>query len=225
MKYLFFTLSLSLAFSLFSTQSTAQEYRWVSDVLYVPLRGGKGNQYRILDKGLKTGTRLTLVTADDGDWTEVKTQSGTTGFMRSQYLIDTPPAVEQLNTLRQKYDNLSEQYQTLKEQLTSTKGTKEAIGSELATTKANNMQLSTELEDIKRISAEAINLHSQHQELVHDYQMAQTELDVLKADNQRLKSDNRSRFMLSGAGAVLLGVLIALIVPRFQRRKRFSEWG
>lgn len=209
----------------FSTTSLA-EYRWVADSLYVPLRSGKGNQYRILDKGLKTGTRLTFVSEDiEGGWTEVKTESGEIGYIRSQYLMNTPAASQRLASTQEKLRTVESQFNKLKQQLSSSSSESKKLILDLNTSEQQNEQLKTELNDIKRVSADAIGLHQRHQELMHDHQIIQTELDVLKAENQRLQNDNRNTFFIYGAGAVLLGVLIAVIAPRLRRRKSFSEWG
>ncbi len=211
--------------TLAAPQVSAQEYRWVSDVLYVPLRSGKGNKFRILDKGLRTGTRLEFISQDDeGGWTEVRSEKGELGYIRSQYLIDTPTAALQLASAKQKLASVESQYKTLKDELNSTTNKKQNLSSNLSKLQNENQQLQQELTDIKRISADAVQLHERHQTLMHDHQIIQTELDVLKAENQRLANDSRNTFFFYGACAVGLGAFIAWIAPSLRRRKRFSEW-
>ncbi len=216
--------SAPLAFST-ATPISAAEYRWVSDVLYVPLRSGKGNQFRILDKGLKTGTRVEFVGQDDeGGWTEVRSEKGELGYIRSQYLIDTPTASLQLAKTRKQLASIENKYKQLKSDLSAATSNKKALSSDLSQLQQQNQQLQQELTDIKRISADAVQLHERHQTLTHDHQLIQTELDVLKAENERLSNDNRNTFFFYGACAVGLGALIAWIAPNMRRRKRFSEW-
>ncbi|MAZ88711.1 MAG: peptide-binding protein [Cellvibrionaceae bacterium] len=211
--------------SLAPAPASAEEYRWVSDVLYVPLRSGKGNKFRILDRGLKTGTRLEFISQDDeGGWTEVKSEKGEVGYIRSQYLIDTPTAALQLASTRQKLARVESQFKALKGELSSTTSKKQNLSSTLSKLENENQQLQQELTDIKRISADAVQLHERHQTLMHDHQIIQTELDVLKAENQRLANDSRNTFFFYGACAVGLGAFIAWIAPSLRRRKRFSEW-
>lgn len=217
--------SAPLTLTVFAAPATAVEYRWVSDVLYVPLRSGKGNKFRILDKGLKTGTRVEFVDQDDeGGWTEVRSEKGEIGYIRSQYLIDTPTASLQLTTTRKQLASIENKYNKLKSELSTTNTNKKALSSDLSKLQQQNEQLQQELTDIKRISADAVKLHERHQTLTHDHQLIQTELDVLKAENERLSGDDRNTFFFYGACAVGLGAFIAWIAPSMRRRKRFSEW-
>jgi SH3 domain protein len=64
---------------------------YISDQLYVPVRKGQGNQFAILHKGLPSGTKVTLVERDT-DWTKVVTAEGITGWIRNQFLDNSPPS-------------------------------------------------------------------------------------------------------------------------------------
>ncbi len=212
----------AVAFSV-STPTLAEDYRWVSDVLYVPLRGGKGNQYRILDKGLKSGTRLTVL-SEDGEWTEVRTASGEVGFMRSQFLVKTPTAALKVSAAEAQLSKIQKEYSELKQQLGDARSSGSELSQELQAANSRADQLQAELDELKRISANAVSLNQRHQQLMHDHQIMQTDMDILKAEKERLQDDARNTFFLYGAGAVLLGVIITLIVPTLRRRKRYSEW-
>lgn len=220
------TLALGMIFGLTlgANMASAAEYRWVSDTLYVPLRSGKGNQYRILDKGMKSGTRLTVISEDTEGWTEVKTGSGEVGFVRSQFLIKSPTDSLKLASAEANLKKVQAQYDTLKQQLGEARSTGSELDKELASARLRVTELESELAELKRISADAVSLNQRHQKLMHDHQVMQNELEVIKAENQRLQSDERNTFFLYGAGAVLLGVIITLVAPAFRRRKRYSEW-
>ncbi|WP_439134935.1 TIGR04211 family SH3 domain-containing protein [Pseudomaricurvus sp.] len=219
------TLGMTLGLALGVSTANAQEYRWVSDTLYVPLRSGKGNQYRILDKGMKSGTRLTVVSEDpEGGWTEVKTRSGEVGFVRSQFLINSPTDSLKLSAAEANLSKVEKQYNALKQQLGEARSTGSELDQELASANTRVNELETELAELKRVSADAISLNQRHQKLMHDHQVIQNELEVVKAENERLQSDERNTFFLYGAGAVLLGVIITLVAPAFRRRKSYSEW-
>ena len=49
--------------------------------------------------------------------------------------------------------------------------------------------------------------------------------DMLEAENQRLQDNLDSEAFLNGAFAVLLGVIVALVVPRlWPTRRKSSSW-
>lgn len=218
-------LSLGLALSGLMTPVAHAADRWVSDVLYVPLRSGKGNQFRIVNRGLKTGTPLTLIEEDvEGGWVFVETEKGEQGWVRSQYVINEPTAGIRLDSANSKLDKLDKQRKQLQAEVKTLKSENRQLNKELDKISNQSSKLDKELSTIKQVSSSAIDLHERHQELMHQHQLIQTELDVLKAENSRLKADSRNTFFIYGALAVGLGVLITLIVPNLRRRKRYSEW-
>lgn len=220
-KIVTFLASATFVFS--AVNISAQEQRWVADTLYVPLRSGKGNQYRIIDQGIKSGTRVTILSAD-AEWAEVRTEGGQVGFMPIQFLLKTPTAALRLASTEAKLSKVEAEYNALKTQLSEATSSGNQLDQELAEAKTRIAELQTELAELKRISANAVSLHERHSQLMHTHQVMQTELDVLKAENQRLQNDERNTFFLYGAGAVGLGVIITLITPLLRRRKRYSEW-
>lgn len=210
------------------TASSYAEYRWIKDTLYVPLRSGMGNSFRILDKGLVSGTRLDLieiVETQRDTWARVKTDNGVEGWVRAQYLIDTPTAAKQLISANRKIKKLQQQNSDLQNNLGDKQSTSKQLEAQLQDAESEVARLSKELQELKQISADSIALYTNHQKLMKNHQLVQTELDVVKTDNERLRNSNDHQFFLSGAGAVLLGVILALVVPRLRTRKRYSEWG
>jgi len=209
----------------FSASANA-ESRWVSDVLYVPLRSGKGNSFRILNRGLKTGLELTFVSEDTEEgWTEVRTVSGELGWIRSQYLIDTKPAAIQLATAQKNIERLSRERTKYKEQAKKARSELKSASGDVKTRQKTNADLQQQFNDLKVISGDAVALHARHQSLLHNHKIMETELDVIKSENDRLRDDRTMTFFLYGAGSVLLGVFITLVVPSLRRKKSYSEWG
>ena len=69
-------------------------------------------------------------------------------------------------------------------------------------------------------------VHKQQlQELTTELQLQQTALDVLEAENQKLRESERNTFFIYGICAVLSGALLTLLIPRLRVKKRYSEWG
>lgn len=218
--------SLVLFLSLFSlvtpTLSLAKDL-YISDKLLVPVRKGQGNQFAILHKGLPSGTRVTLIERDT-NWTKISTNGGIVGWVRNQYLLDNPTANVSIVNVRaelEKTQNLNtqilEENQQLGEQLEQTKN-------ELAQALKTSADTSSELGELKEISSTAVQTYQQVQTLAKKIQLLQTENDVLIAEKERLEQNERTAFFLYGAFAVLLGVLIAIIVPKLRATKRNNGW-
>ncbi len=208
---------------------TAQaEDRYISDVLYVPLRSGMGNQFRIVHRGLASGTQLELVRegeSDDGeDWSLVRTTDGEEGWIRSQFLVAEPTAAIQLNNAVQRAENAASETQELRDQLTQAEQRAEQLQSELTDVRGRHEALQEEHEQLRTLSSDAVGLHDQHQELSENYQMLQTRYDVIQADNERLKRDSRYQDWLFGGAILIAGVILSLILQAIGKRRRQSEW-
>jgi SH3 domain protein len=97
-NYVLYTCIVALlsAFSLMMIPSQAlsqSDVRYVSDVLFVPLRSGQGNQFRIVNAGLKSGTALTFLEQGETDqWAKVRTDKGIEGWIRTQYIMTNIPS-------------------------------------------------------------------------------------------------------------------------------------
>lgn len=207
-----------------STASFAQT-RYVSDDLRINLRTGAGDQYRIT-KILRSGTRMdVLEESETGEWVRVRTQAGDEGWVRVQYLQDGPVARDRLVQAEARIAELSNRGGDIGKQNAELRQQNQQLSDELQAARNEASRLGRELEELKQISANAVNLNRSNQQLMEERRLLQTDIDVLKAENERLADDARQTWFLYGAIAVGLGVLITLIVQGLRSRRRYSEWG
>ncbi len=218
---------IALASPLLSVSAQAQD-RYISDVLYVPLRSGMGNQYRIVHSGLPSGTRLELVreeqSSDGENWSLVRLEDGEEGWIRSQFLMAEPTAELKLSSAQQRAQRAAQESQALRDQLTEAQQQVEQLQAELSDVRSRYEALQQEHERLRTLSSDAVGLHDQHQELSENYQVLQTRYDVVQADNERLKRDRRYQDWLFGGGILVAGVILSLILQAIGKRRRQSEW-
>lgn len=207
-------------------QALAQDVRYITDTLHTPLRSGAGNQFRIIDAGLASGTRLTVhETSEDGSWSRVTTPGGDEGWVRSQYLIRQVPAGIRLERALAENEQLRQKNSELGEQVASLRTERSELNTEVSDTGANLEQVTEELARLKQISGKAVQLDADNRRLTEEAETLRSEVDTLKAENQRLQDKLRSSAFIDGALAVLLGVIITLVVPRlWPKRRRSSSW-
>lgn len=220
--------ALCLSLIAIAPASFAQD-RYVSDELRVPLRSGMGNEYRIVHRGLSSGTQLTLLQTDtddsDTEWSQVRTNGGLEGWIRSQYLLEEPTAAIKLAKLESKMAQLDgDQTQLL--------DTNEALEQENANLKEQLSLISQQYQDIERsyaelqkLSANAVALNEQNKKLSESHQLLQTRAEVLKTENDRLMTSQTYQQWIYGAGILIGGIIISFFLQAFGRRKRRSEWG
>ena len=218
---LFFTLLLTQT----SLVSAAEETRYISDVFYVPLHSGNSTKHRIIHRGLKTGTRLTLLETDnEAGFSRVITTKGTEGWIQNQFLSTSPIARLRLVESQDKQQQLQNQLTTLKNNNNKTQQSNNESQKQIKQLSQQNQFLTAELASIKKISANAINLDTNNRELLKKNEMLKIEIAELQANNSRLSDKSDKEWFFRGSLAVLIGVFLAVLLPKLKPKSRSREW-
>jgi SH3 domain protein len=234
MRIIGLTLLSSLA-ALMSASAVAQEAsdappsgeaRYVTDLIFTPIRTGPGGDYRIINKGLPSGTEVTYYgTTEDGVWAEVETRGGTRGYLRVQYLQTDIPRANQLNALEAELAASQERVTTLQQNLDEAMEQITSSDSDMSSTATALTETRAELAEIRRISANAIQLDQLTKELTGKLEDASARNDLLKLENARLQDRVASNQRLEGLLSLLAGIFIALLIPRLTvKRRRNHGW-
>jgi len=212
------------ALLVFSSMSVAQARTvWVDDQLYLPLRSGAGNQYRIVQNAMPSGTALEVLETS-GEYTRVRTPQGREGWVRSQYLSNEPIAADLLEDTRNELENAQQRLRELNEQLEQVTEERNRLERQENNLSGRAEELQQELTRIKNVASDALNLERRNEELLQENQKLSDELEILAAENERLEAGRESNFMLLGAGLVFGGVLLALIVPMLKPTRKNDSW-
>lgn len=222
-------LSLLLALALAATcslQVFAQDIRYVSDVHYVPLRSGAGGDYRVIHRGLPSGTQVRVArTSRDKAWAEVTTPEGKNGWIRTQYLMREQPARVQLDAAVARAEELGRASAEAGEQLNQLMAERDQLRQQLAAATAELESASQELASIRKLSGNAIQLDTDNRRLAEEAELLRSGVEMLEAENLRLQDKIENEDFINGALAVLLGVIITLVVPRlWPKRRAGSSW-
>ena len=204
----------------------SQDVRYISDQQYIPVRRGAGNDFKIIHRGLPTGTRLTVSqVSPNGEWAEITTDGGTSGWIRAQYLMKDVPAQQRLDELTRKAQQAGGLTEALQQEVAGLQSERDSLQGQVADYQIQLDTLSDELSQLKQISGKAVQLDADNRRLVVSSEQLRSQLDTLEAENQRLQDKVDSEDFLNGALAVLLGVIITLVVPRlWPKRRKSSSW-
>ncbi len=207
-----------------ATTTVAQETRYISDMVLVPVRSGPGSDYRIINRGLPSGTVLIVYGQnDDGGWIDVESPGGTRGWIRAQYLQTDPPAALLINDLRVELEQFRGERNRLINQLDERSSEVDEAGGRVDQLEGALETTRAELTEVKRVSAAAVELDLMNQQLVAELESERSEADLLRLENVRLRERITNNQILDGALAVLLGVILAVIAPRLWPRKRRQD--
>jgi len=206
--------------------ANAQDTQYISDMVLVPVRSGAGYDYRIVNRGLPSGTALLVVgQSDDGEWTEVETRGGTRGWIPTQYLQQEPPAGLLINDMRLELEQVRGERDRVASQLNQSSSEVNEADETIVSLNTRLESTEAELTEVKRVSAAALDLDLMNQQLVAELESERSEADLLRLENVRLRERIANNQMMDGALAVLLGVILAVVAPRLWPKKiRQTGW-
>ncbi|CAM3931785.1 hypothetical protein CCOS865_02557 [Pseudomonas reidholzensis] len=184
-------------------EEPANDARWVSDSLSTYVRSGPTNGHRIVGS-IKAGQKVALV-ATQGDYSQVRGQSGDLVWILTSDLQAVPGQAERLPQLDSEVAQLSEQLKTIDDSWkTRVQGMQETLDSRKAL--------------IDEVQARNKDLNEQ-------LDQAQSNLRDTQA---RLGDENKQvmmRYMVYGGSIAGAGLLLGLILPALTRgRKRNDRW-
>ena len=212
--------------ALLPAPSFGEEQRYITDEILVPVRSGAGGEYRIVNKGLSSGTPITQFgLSEDGVWAEVETRGGTRGWLRAQYIQVDRPSQLLLEDANKAYANLEADRNKLRSLLDDSQSVAYEADGQLLEIKEKLTVSEAELSRIRQISGAAIELDSRNQLLAKNLETKRSEAELLKLENVRLQERIKSNQIIDGALAVLLGVIIMAIAPKLiPKRRRNDGW-
>lgn len=193
---------------------------WIGDTLYVPMRAGEGSGFRIVHRGLKSGTQVEILKFEDGsDWAHIRL-GDIEGYVESQYLQRSPVAALQLErlekqhqTLRQQHSEAQQRIQQLTQQLNQLTTEKNQLDKNLADS-------TRETERLQEVAADPIRLDRANRALNEELSLLKTRYDTLTAENALLRNDNTASMWMVGVGILLFGAFIGWLFKSRSSRNR-----
>lgn len=201
MKTILKTLTLGTVLSAMAMPVVAQQddaSRWVSDELSTFVRSGPTDRYRIVGT-LTAGQPVTLLSTN-GDYSEVRSESGDVVWVQSKELQEEPSAQDQL-------PELQDQVKALTSELDGINDTWEKRTSAMRDNLAAREQRINELE-------------TRNQELESANAAIGQANRKLEARLDTQKEDLLMRYFMYGGGVAGAGLVVDLLVPHLPRRRR-----
>lgn len=217
-KTIFLLASLLLSNQLFA------KTMYITDSFEAPLRTGQTNAYRILAYP-KSGSALEILEANkESGYTKVKTRKGTEGWIQTHFLVNTPIAKHRLLQAQKQLDSLKKKNKLLSSGQSTANKTATDLSNHNSVLQTANTKLEKELNYVKEISGNTIQINQRNQQLIEEHQQLKNEFDLLNSDNERLKDNANSQYFMMGAGAILLGIILGLVLPSLKPKRKDSGW-
>lgn len=175
----------------------AQTVRYVSDHLKAPILAGSSTRYKVV-RQLASGTPVEILKTDkESGYILVRTQDGDRGWILGDYLMNEPSVRDRLAAAEEALEPLQTENTSLKEQLSVLLAEKNQVAASLAEAKADNQRLQNDLA---------------------------SQLGQIQEEQQAQADRTRRDWFLIGAGVLLLGILLGVILPRLRWPRR-NPWG
>lgn len=197
--------------------------QYVTDEMMVPMRSGAGNEFRIINSRIKSGTAVTILSEPEGDWAEIRLSTGQEGWMRKQYLQDSPIAKTQVESALAKKAKAEQELADVKAKLIELEKKHQSLQSTYKATQEAHATTTADYQSLKILSEDAVNLSTRYRDLLAEHEVLMTQHDALKAENDNLRDDQTISHGLYAIALLLGGMLLAVLLPMFRPRKRYSD--
>jgi len=210
---------------LLSGSAFAAQTAYVTDELKITLRTGESASHRII-RMLPTGERVRVLSSNAATgYSKVRTENGTEGYALTRQLVDTPVARDRLAAAEAEVKALKAAPGELRSRLTAlTEEHKKLTQQHQQLIQAKNL-VDQEFAALKRTASNSVRIANERNELRKTVASLTREVEDIKQQNRELENKTAQNWFLIGAGVVVGGIILGLILPHLRVRRRKSSWG
>jgi SH3 domain protein len=205
-------------------QLTQAETRYVTDVFKITMRSGESTSHKIL-RMLDSGMALDVLSTNPANGYSKVRVGSSEGYVLTRQLMNQPSARSQLASMQREIEALKAAPGELRTNLANLQKEHRELSQaykELQTVKNKQEQ---ELQSIQRTASNAIRISNERNELRKQVADLTREVEDLKQENRDLSNEATRDWFLIGAGVIIAGILIGLILPHLRFQRRRSSWG
>lgn len=210
---------------LVATLPVAADTQYVTDMNEFHLRAGESTKFKIL-RTVQSGTALEVMGVDASTgYAKVRTEDGLTGYILSRYLQTEPAARAQLVQMGARLEELQQAPDQLAARLGALQAEHTALTEEHRVAVRDKERAEQDLAEVRHAAANVVRIDAERKQLQDQVAALLIETDALKQQNLELNNQDRQRWFLIGAGVIVGGVLLGLLLPHLRIRRRRSAWG
>ena len=210
---------------LFLVAPVHADIAYVTDEFRITLRSGESATHRIL-RMLPTGERLEVLSRNaETGYSRVRTPGGQEGFVLSRQLVNQPVARDRLAAAEAEVAALKAAPGELRSRLASLTEEHRKLQRDHATLQSAKTQVDQEFAALQRTASNSVRIANERNELRKQVTSLTREVEDIKQLNRELENKTAQNWFLIGAGVVVGGIILGLILPHLRVRRRKSDWG
>mgnify|MGYP006425867335 CR=1 FL=1 len=189
---------------------------YVGEIIEITLRTGPGIDHKVIAM-VGSGERLTILESG-AEWTHVRLASEKEGYVLSRFLTPKKPNELLLRELNEKYQALENNTGRFQEVNEKQREETERLQSELLQKGQLLERITESYEKLRKESAEFLNLKSNYKTMSSDLNEQTQRAVQMEEALTKLQKRQIFRWVLIGAGILLVGFLIGMSSKRQRRR-------
>lgn len=204
------------AISLLPVLAQAQQL-FVSDVQEITVRSGPALDSKIVQM-VKSGSRIERI-KEEGEWANVRTESGKEGWVLKRYLSPDVPVKVQFEEFRTKNAEMIDKAGKVEAIVAKFEEENKNLQKTIAALQGENAKVRTEYDTLSKANANVAEMTKTYHEMKAVSETARQDMDRLKRENETLRDISDVKWFLAGAGVFFGGWLFGYLLGRAARKK------
>ena len=212
-------LLIALTFSL----NTPAETRYITDQLEVTQRSGQSTKHQIL-RMLPSGMAVEVLETDsESRYSKVRTPKGTEGWVLTQYLDKQSSGRDRLANIQKQINKYKTENTKLSKSLKEISGQLKTQEKQQKSLGKSNSSLEREISHLRKISKNPLLLEKENRDLKDKIKQLDADFQSSQQEITLLRNTSSQDWFLIGAGVILAGMVIGLLIPKIRWRRK-SSW-
>jgi SH3 domain protein len=200
------------------------ETRYVTDRFEITMRTGESTSHRII-RMLNSGLSVDVISTNlQSGYSKVRA-GNTVGYVLTRQLMDEPSARTQLTRMREEVNALKAAPNELRSNLVRLQKKYQDLLRAHKKLQAIKDKQEKDLQSIQRTASNAIRISNERNELRKQVASLTREVEDLKQENRGLSNEATRDWFLIGAGVIIAGIIIGLVLPHLRFQRRRNTWG
>ncbi|MCU7795970.1 MAG: TIGR04211 family SH3 domain-containing protein [Candidatus Thiodiazotropha sp. (ex Semelilucina semeliformis)] len=205
-------------------QLVQAETRYVTDIFKITMRSGESTSHKIM-RMLDSGSTVNVISTNPANGYSKVRIGAAEGYVLTRQLMNQPSARTQLDSMRKEIEALKAAPGELRTNLANLqKDHRKLKQAHKSLLEIKNKQ-EQELQSIQRTASNAIRISNERNELRKQVADLTREVEDFKQENRDLSNEATRDWFLIGAGVIIAGILIGLILPHLRFQRRRNSWG
>jgi SH3 domain protein len=196
---------------------------YATDTFEIVVRSEKRISGQNIIKVLTSGDPVE-VTSLDNEWAAVTLPDGRTGYVKTLLLVDREPYRVTNDRLQSEVEKQRQRFETLQQELTSLREAHKQLQRASSTQATQLTTVNQQYTQLRQGASEFLQLQADHTTLQQQHHELQEKFASVSEGYASLKKSRNLMWFLSGAGVILVGMLLGIAFDRRRGRRRQGSY-